>query len=141
MKHDIIIVGSGPAGTSTALHLAQSNPALARRILILERARHPRPKLCGGGILEDGETILRNLGLDLTAVPHADVLRPYFTFEGRGICIVRKPVSFRVVARDAFDAWLAAAVRAAGITIQEETRVRSVRSTKSSNGTSVVARM
>ena len=52
---DVIIVGSGPAGTSTALHLCRLRPELAGRILLLDRAVHPREKLCGGGITHYGE--------------------------------------------------------------------------------------
>ncbi|MFG0332280.1 MAG: FAD-dependent oxidoreductase, partial [Maioricimonas sp. JB049] len=53
MQYDVIIIGSGPSGSSTALHLAQRSPELARRTLILERDRHPRHKLCGGGCVND----------------------------------------------------------------------------------------
>jgi flavin-dependent dehydrogenase len=47
---DTLIVGSGPAGSSTALHLVQKDPAWAERILVVDKAVHPREKLCGGGI-------------------------------------------------------------------------------------------
>lgn len=129
VEYDIIIVGSGPAGTSTALHLAQLSPDLAQRTLILERERHPRPKLCGGGILQDAEFILQRLGLDLTKVPHVDVHEARFLFEGRGFCIKREPVTFRVIQRDEFDAWLVDAARARGLVVQEETHVLQVRPT------------
>jgi len=51
MLHDLIIVGAGPAGLSTAIHLQHIVPELAKRTLIIEKARHPRPKLCAGGLL------------------------------------------------------------------------------------------
>lgn len=40
---DAIIVGGGPAGSSAAIHLA----ARGARVLLAERARFPREKLCG----------------------------------------------------------------------------------------------
>jgi menaquinone-9 beta-reductase len=40
---DAIIVGGGPAGTSAAVHLAASGA----RVLLAERERFPREKLCG----------------------------------------------------------------------------------------------
>src|SRR3954468_16076433 len=40
---DAIIVGGGPAGSSAAIHLA----ALGARVLLAERERFPRAKLCG----------------------------------------------------------------------------------------------
>ena len=127
MDHDIIIVGAGPAGLSTGLHLAQLAPELAGRTLILEQARHPRPKLCAGGIMPGGEAWLRNLGLDLGNVPFVETHEARFLFEGRGFVVRRAPFVFRIVRRDEFDAWLADATRAQGLALQEDTRVRRVR--------------
>jgi flavin-dependent dehydrogenase len=124
---DIIIVGSGPAGLSTGLHLAQLAPDLAKRTLILERARHPRPKLCAGGIMPGGEAWLRKLGLDLDQVPSVRACEAHFLFEGRGFVVHRVPYVFRVVRREEFDAWLAAAARGRGLALQEDTTVQRVR--------------
>lgn len=43
MDFDVIIVGGGPAGSSAAIHLA----ARGARVLLAERERFPRAKLCG----------------------------------------------------------------------------------------------
>jgi flavin-dependent dehydrogenase len=124
---DIIIVGAGPAGLSTALHLAQSAPRLAEKTLILEQAHHPRPKLCAGGVLPGGEAYLRGLGLDMSAVPSIPVQEMRLQFEARRYVIRRKPVCFRTVRRDQFDAWLADAAREQGLELREGVRVREVR--------------
>ena len=68
-EYDVLILGGGPAGLSTALHLAQLAPGLIPRILVLEKAHYPRPKLCAGGLLADAEVNpLRRLGLDVGEV-------------------------------------------------------------------------
>ena len=62
MDYGIIIIGGGPAGLSTALHLQRMAPHLTSRVLILEKARYPRPKLCAGALVVDAEVILERLG-------------------------------------------------------------------------------
>ncbi|MDY7077521.1 MAG: NAD(P)/FAD-dependent oxidoreductase [Chloroflexota bacterium] len=127
MDYDIIIVGAGPSGLSTALHLAQLAPELAERTLVVERESHPRSKLCAGGITPGGAAWLNRLGLDLSSVPFVDVCEAHFQFEGRGFVVRREPFVFHIVRRDEFDAWLANAARERGLALQEETLVRRVR--------------
>jgi geranylgeranyl reductase family protein len=43
---DVLVVGAGPAGSATALHLARGGA----RVLLADRARFPRDKPCGGGV-------------------------------------------------------------------------------------------
>lgn len=60
---DVLIADAGPAGMSTALHLCQVDPSWAGRILVVDKAIFPRPKLCGGGVTQPGADILAGLGL------------------------------------------------------------------------------
>jgi len=129
---DIIIVGAGPAGISTALHLQRRSPNLACRTLILEKAHHPRHKLCGGGLLPDGEHILRDLGLDITEIPHHNVDWAHFDYNGKGIKLRGEKdgkFAFRTIRRHEFDAWLAGKAANRGITIREGITVKSVETT------------
>jgi geranylgeranyl reductase family protein len=45
-RYDAIVVGAGPAGSTAAYRLAQAGAD----VLILDRARFPRDKPCGGGV-------------------------------------------------------------------------------------------
>jgi geranylgeranyl reductase family protein len=45
-RFDAIVVGGGPAGSATAIHLAREGA----RVLLLDKARFPRDKPCGGGL-------------------------------------------------------------------------------------------
>ena len=128
-RYDLIIVGAGPSGLSTALHLAQLAPEIIERTLILEKAHHPRPKLCGGGLLPDAEVILHNLGLDVTEIPHCDVDWARFDFDGKGMKMrgeKKGRYTFRTIRRHEFDAWLAGKARQRGFRIQEDTAVKRV---------------
>jgi flavin-dependent dehydrogenase len=119
-KYDVLILGGGPSGLSTALHIAQIAPNLAPRILILEKAHYPRLKLCAGGLVADAEVILERLGLDVGEIPHVDVDTAHFDFAGKGINIhIPNKHALRVIRRNEFDAWLAQKTREAGIEIWE----------------------
>jgi flavin-dependent dehydrogenase len=126
--YDVIIVGAGPAGLSTALHLAKIAPDLAAKTLVLEKAQHPRPKLCAGGLTVDAESILEGMGLDVNEVPCVYAESVHLQFEGRGLVLrPQKRPALRVIRRDEFDHWLAQKTLRQGIEIRENIHVRSFR--------------
>src|SRR6202165_5220703 len=58
---DVAIVGAGPIGSALALMLARRG----RRVLLLDKARFPRDKPCGEGLMPAGLSILQELGISL----------------------------------------------------------------------------
>lgn len=115
--YDLVIVGAGPAGCAAAIQIANRNPALARRTLVIDKAIFPRHKLCGGGVTTHADDLLRRLRVqfDVPSFPihaikfvYADL---HFTFRMQNI--------FRVVRREEFDTALVRAARERGIEIRE----------------------
>jgi flavin-dependent dehydrogenase len=57
---DLAIIGGGPAGTAAAITAARAGA----RVLLLERGRFPRHKVCGEFISPEGVALLASLGCD-----------------------------------------------------------------------------
>jgi flavin-dependent dehydrogenase len=57
MLYDLVVVGGGPAGTSAAITCARSGA----RVLLLERGRFPRHKVCGEFVSAESLDLLSNL--------------------------------------------------------------------------------
>lgn len=124
-EFEIIIVGGGPAGSSTGLHLLELDPALAGRVLILEKSRHPREKICGGALTINAERLLDELGISLTA-PSAPVHHVRLVYGHATIDLPEYGCAKHVIRRCEFDDMLFQAVRYRGIETKEETRVTKV---------------
>ncbi len=70
---DVAIVGGGPAGTSTALHLARKEGIAPGRVLLIDKAVHPREKPCAGAVSGWGVRALADIGISVD-VPHVKML-------------------------------------------------------------------
>jgi geranylgeranyl reductase family protein len=60
---DVIVVGAGPAGAAAALRLAQAG----LDVLVLEKARFPREKVCGDGLTPRAVKALTGMGIPMAA--------------------------------------------------------------------------
>ncbi|HYA35357.1 MAG TPA: geranylgeranyl reductase family protein [Candidatus Binataceae bacterium] len=120
---DAIIAGAGPAGLATALYLLRRRPDLRSRVAAIEKARHPRPKTCAGGLIPKTMLALRELEIELD-VPHVEVVHgTAHTPIGSDVDMFRGDTLCTVIRRDEFDALLARAAREAGLDLIENTRV------------------
>jgi len=114
---DVVGVGAGPAGTSTALNLVKADRSWGSRVLLLDRARFPRPKLCGGAVTHLGEKVLKRMGLDFVP-PHVAVREVRLVYDGQA-CTFRGDPVLRIARREVFDAWLVREAQAAGVVVRE----------------------
>ena len=114
--HDVLICGGGPAGAVAAVVLARAGA----RVLVIDRARFPREKLCGDTINPGTLAILSRLNLESAAASGLPV---------RGMILTGEPdvrvearygdVCGRALKRAVLDAALIAAAAQAGARIDE----------------------
>ena len=120
MRYDLIVVGAGPAGST----LAREMSLRGARVLLLDRARFPRDKPCGGGVTLRAA---RLLSLDLTPVVERTVYRAYISLR-HGPGFVRahpEPLTY-MTQRRRLDSFLAERAAEAGADFVDGARVREI---------------
>jgi geranylgeranyl reductase family protein len=112
--YDTIIVGAGPSGSTVSTHLARRG----YRVLVLEKQRHPRYKVCGGGL---SVRVDRLLGQEYHEVLDRRVSHLVMTCGGdRSFTIpFESPIAYMMM-RDRFDAYLMNKARAHGCDVRED---------------------
>jgi len=134
---DLLIAGAGPAGLAAALHLVRSDRRWADRLVVVERAVHPRDKLCGGGVTHTGEEELAGLGLGWRdgldgagstregAPPNVPISELRLAFGDRAWAARGEPI-FRVTRRRELDSWLLRAAEREGVVVRQGEAVMSL---------------
>jgi menaquinone-9 beta-reductase len=112
-----MIVGAGPAGISTWLHLHKYAPEMASRSIVIEKAVFPRYKICSGGLSAWAVNTLERLGVELN-VPSLHISDTEFRF-GTDVYHYHPPDSFKIVDRVEFDHALANAAVRRGLELHE----------------------
>ncbi|HEX5947433.1 MAG TPA: geranylgeranyl reductase family protein [Acidimicrobiales bacterium] len=67
---DVIVVGAGPAGVAAAVTLADAG----REVVVVDKARFPRDKICGDGLTAGALRLLERLGLEPAEIPSWQVV-------------------------------------------------------------------
>ncbi len=120
---EVIIVGAGPAGSAAALELAKSGID----VLLLEKERLPRYKLCGGAISRKTILFLRSIGVDIDDAvieSRVNAIR-IITPACERLVSTKEEVAF-LTYRDKFDGFLARLAMDAGAEIMDGNAVRAV---------------
>jgi geranylgeranyl reductase family protein len=114
MLYDSIVIGTGPAGSVAAFELARRGC----RVLALEKNRHPRYKVCGGGI---SSRLDRLIGRGYHGTVEKTVTCLVMACEGEPSFDVSfdAPIAYMTM-RDRFDAYLIDRARRAGCEIRED---------------------
>jgi flavin-dependent dehydrogenase len=112
---DVAIVGGGPSGISTALHLRAVAPGA--RIVVLEKERYPRDKICAGGIGARAFRLLERIGVEV-ACPRVPVDAVAVRLAGDTV-VVREPGLGAVVRRIEFDHAFARQAIERGIAVRD----------------------
>lgn len=118
--HDIVIIGGGPAGISTALHVQAVAPHL--RICVLEKARYPRDKICAGGIGARAFRVFERIGVEVDC-PCVPIDNIALRITGHEI-VVHVPQCGAVVRRLLFDHAFAKVAIGRGIDVRQGCEVR-----------------
>ena len=116
-RHDVLVVGGGPAGSTTALRLAEAGAS----VLLVDKARFPRDKPCGGGLTMRA---VRQCPVDPAPVveEEVDLVEIRFRFGDAVVRRTREPVIL-MTQRRRLDAFLLDAARERGVEVQEGTTV------------------
>lgn len=122
-KQDVVVVGSGPGGVSTALAIEQLAPELARKLVVLEARRHPREKVCAGCITGRALGLFERLGIQLKT-PHVPVYTARFRTKWGDLLARSQALYGAVVRRDEFDAAASAELPRRGIELRQGVRVQ-----------------
>ncbi|MBI4537511.1 MAG: geranylgeranyl reductase family protein [candidate division NC10 bacterium] len=118
--HEVVVVGAGPAGSTAARRLA----AAGVRVLVLDTARFPRPKVCGGAL---SPRVLGYAPAGIERQFRTGIRRAVFSYCAAQPfeVVADRPLGY-TVRREEFDFWLLERAAAAGAAIRDGARVQAV---------------
>ena len=120
---DVVVVGAGPAGSSAARVAAEGGAS----VLLIDRARFPRYKTCGGGLIG---IALAHLPASVLPTVEQEVREVRFSLRGGALKTHRRRRPFlALVQRERFDEALVTAAVDAGATFRDSVAIKAVEET------------
>jgi flavin-dependent dehydrogenase len=92
--------------------------------VVVDKAVHPREKLCGGGVTHLGVNVLSRLGLTFEP-PNFPVRQVKLVYQDQSYVFHGNPV-FTIIRRDEFDHWLVKKAEKLGVQVRQGERVTAV---------------
>ncbi|GGG95731.1 hypothetical protein GCM10011416_11710 [Polaribacter pacificus] len=118
---DVAVIGSGPAGASAALKLAENGIST----VLIEKETLPRYKTCGGGFVFRGR---KNMPFDVSSVVEREFYKIDVYFDKAGIHLQpeRDEPIVSMIMRDDFDNLIVQKAKEAGITLLEGHKLKDI---------------
>ena len=128
-SYDVVIVGGGPAGATTGRVLAANGiPSL-----IIDKARFPRPKLCGGLLtIKTLNLVQQVFGVSIDELKHHSIFdnicEKYELNVGFEKTLIsdKAAIPFYLSERDVYDTFLLHKTRDAGVAVLEGDGIKKV---------------
>ncbi|WP_017298331.1 geranylgeranyl reductase family protein [Nodosilinea nodulosa] len=119
--YDCVIVGSGPAGATAAYHLSKAG----HQVLLLEAAKLPRYKPCGGGV---SPQIAQWFDFDFSPAISVKVRKVRYTFNLADPIEAELPAekALWMVRRDKFDHFIVQQAQRQGATLWDGTKAQGI---------------
>ena len=124
-KFDLIVIGGGPAGSSAAIAAA----SCGSRVLLVERGRFPRHKVCGEFISPESLALLRSRLTSPVAqrvLVHAPAIGRARVFIGKQMFEAKIDPPAASIARYTLDELLWQAAQESGVTCRQQIEVSAV---------------
>ncbi len=115
-RYDVIVIGGGPAGAGASCELADAGA----KVLVIEKAKYPRPKLCAGCISKRSIDLFPAFNIKNT------IKGGILGFRGEAFVEKKKDECAVIVDREEFDYSLISKAQEKGANLLEETTVKDI---------------
>jgi geranylgeranyl reductase family protein len=120
--YDLIVAGAGPAGSACAITAARAG----FRVLLLEKDRFPRQKVCGEFVSPESLALLDGLLGDRKLNSYAPVDSARIFIDGKCLCLPVAPAA-QSIPRFELDVRLFESAQRAGAAVREDTAIQKAR--------------